>query len=71
MNWIRLKCRARVFASVLTVSVFARPGTPSTSRVALRKDRDQHAFEEVVLTDDDALDFVEHALHQVARSHGP
>ncbi len=32
VNWMRLNVPRIVFASVLTVSVFARPGTPSTSR---------------------------------------
>ena len=32
VNWIRLKVPRRVCASVLTVSVLASPGTPSTSR---------------------------------------
>src|SRR5439155_19245100 len=33
-------------------------------QVALREDRDQHAFEEMVLADDDPLDFIEDAFHQ-------
>src|SRR6185295_17966891 len=32
VNWMRLKVPRIVRASVLTVSVFASPGTPSTSR---------------------------------------
>src|SRR3954470_24399051 len=32
VNWMRLKEPRMVRASVLTVSVFAKPGTPSTSR---------------------------------------
>ena len=30
VNWIRLKSTSRIRASVLTISVFARPGTPSS-----------------------------------------
>jgi hypothetical protein len=33
-------------------------------QVALRQHGHQHALEKAVLADDDALDFVEHALHQ-------
>ena len=36
-------------------------------QVALRQHRDHDALEEVVLADDDALDLVEHALHQRCR----
>src|SRR5438309_4732645 len=35
VNWMRLKPRWRVWARLLTISVFARPGTP-TSRAWLR-----------------------------------
>ena len=64
VNWMRLKLPRTVRASVLTVSVLASPGTPSTSRWPCASMRHQHALQEAVLADDDALDLVEHALHQ-------
>ena len=64
MNWMRLNVPRIVRASVLTVSVLARPGHALDQQVALRQDRHQHALEEMVLADDDALHLVEDALHQ-------
>jgi hypothetical protein len=43
-----------------------QPGHALDQQVALRQHGDQHALEEAVLPDDDALDLVEHALHQRA-----
>ena len=55
-----------VRASVLTVIVLARPGTPSTSRWPLRQERDEHPLEKVILADDDLLHLVQEPLHQCA-----
>ena len=54
-----------VFASVLTVSVFANWYT-FDQQVPLREDRDQHALKKVILSNDDAFDFIQHVLHQRA-----
>ena len=62
MNWMRLNCPRIVRASVLTVSVFAKPGHALDQQMALREDRHQNALEEMVLADDDLLDFVEQAF---------
>ena len=49
---MRLKLALMIRDSVLTVSVFAVPGTPSIKRVAFRQQRDQDLFDRVVLSDD-------------------
>ena len=57
LNWPRI-----VLASVLTVNVFARPGTPSTSRWPCARIATSTRSRKVVLPDHDTLDLVEHAL---------
>ena len=49
-------------ASVLTVSVFARPGTPSSSTWPVGEERDEQPLEHRVLADDHALDLVQDLL---------
>ena len=52
VNWMRLKASLSVCASVEMSSVFARPGTPTSSACAAREDRDQQFVDHLVLADD-------------------
>ena len=49
-------------ASVLMSSVFARPGHARDEAVAAREERDEHLFDDLVLTDDDLAELGENAL---------
>ena len=51
---MRLNDRFSVRASVLIISVFARPGTPSSRQWPRLKSADQQLFDDLVLADDDA-----------------
>ena len=51
VNWMRLNDRFSVRASVLIISVLARPGTPS-SRQWPRRTGDQQLLDDLVLADD-------------------
>ena len=62
VNWMRLKLRSSAWASVLTISVFARPGTPIEQGVAAAEDRHQQLVEHLVLPDDDLADFLPQLL---------
>ena len=57
VNWMReyLSCivRARVRSSV----VLPRPGTPSSRTMSTGEQADEHAFDDVVLADDDFGNF--------------
>ena len=67
MNWMRRNVPPSTWASVLTVSVLARPGTPSSSTWPPARSADEQALEHRVLADDDALDLVQRGLERVAR----
>ena len=74
VNWMRLKLRCRIRASVFTSSVFASPGTPVMQAVAAAKQRDQHLVDDFVLADDHLAQLAEnlgaarrHALRQIRR----
>ena len=62
VNWIRLKSRSRMSASVLISSVFARPGHAGDQAVAAGEERDQHLLDDLVLADDDLAQLGENAL---------
>ena len=53
VNWMRLNSSDRQSASVLTISVLARPGTPSRRQCPRAKMRDQQLLDHFVLPDDD------------------
>ena len=57
VNWMReyLSCSAR--ASVRSSVVLPSPGTPSSSTWPPDEQADEHAFDDVVLADDDFADF--------------
>ena len=58
MNWIRLYEPPSTAASVLTVSVLARPGHAFEQHVPAGEQADQQPLEHRVLSDDHALDLV-------------
>ena len=64
MNWTREKEPPTASATVRTVSVLARPGTPSISRCPPASRRDEHALEQVVLAGDDAADLEQRGLER-------
>ena len=53
VNWIRLKETSRISAKVLTISVFARPGTPSKQTVTAGEDCSKQLFNCVGLSHND------------------
>jgi hypothetical protein len=53
VNWIRLKPTSRIRASVLTMSVLARPGTPSSRQCPRVKMAANNLLDHLVLADDD------------------
>ena len=67
MNWMRRKVPPSTAASVLTVSVLARPGHALQQHVPAREQRDEQALEHRVLPDDHALDLVQGLLEARAR----
>ena len=62
VNWMRLKSRSRISASVLISSVLARPGHAGDQAVAAGEERDQHLLDDLVLPDDDLAQLGEDAL---------
>ena len=66
MNWMRPNEPPSTCASVLTVSVFARPGHAFEQDVAARQQRDEQPLEHRVLADDHALDLVQRVLKRLA-----
>ena len=62
VNWMRLKSRSRMSASVLISSVFARPGHAGDQAMAAGEQRDQHLLDDFVLADDDLAELGENAL---------
>ena len=61
VNWIRLKSMSRIWASVLTISVLARPGHAHQQAVAAGEDGGEDLLDHLGLADDDLLQFL---LHQ-------
>ena len=53
VNWMRLNDRFSVRASVLIISVLARPGTPSSRQCPRLNRRDQQFLDDLGLADDD------------------
>ena len=66
VNCTRRKDPPSTDASVLTVRVLARPGTPFEQDVAAREQRHQQALEHRVLADHDALELVHRLLEAQA-----
>ena len=62
---MRWNCPPIAPASDFTASVFASPGTPSTSRWPPDEQADRHPLEQDVLPDDRALDLEQHLLERV------
>ena len=62
VNWIRWKVPAIAPVSVLSDSVFARPGHAFEQDVATGEEGDQQAIDEAGLTDDDLRHLVAHGL---------
>ena len=66
VNWMRLKSSDRHLASVLIISVLARPGHAFEDAVAPAEQRDQQLLDDLVLADDHPaellLDVVEGGL---------
>ncbi len=60
VNWIRLKPTSRILASVLTISVLARPGTPSSKQWPRVKMAANNLLDHLVLADDDLLQLLLH-----------
>ena len=58
----------RQAASVLTESVLARPGTPSSKDVAVGEQADDEPFDQIGLADDDLADFVKEGADESAGS---
>ena len=67
MNWIRRKLPPSTPASVLTVSVLARPGDALEQHVAAGQEGDEQALEHRVLADDHALELIQRLLEARAR----
>ena len=57
VNWMRRNDRLEILATVLTSSVLARPGTPTSRTCPRAKRPDQQLFDHVVLPDDHLADF--------------
>ena len=66
VNWMRLKLMSRIRASVLTISVLARPGTPSSRQWPRVKMAANNLLDHVALADDDLLQFLLHQLPMLA-----
>ena len=64
VNWIRRNEPRIDLGERLDGQRLREPRHAFDQQVALRQDRDQHALEEVVLSDDHFLDFIKNALHQ-------
>ena len=64
MNWIRWNSPPIACARVFTAIVLARPGHALDEQVATREQGDDHALEQRVLADDDALDLVQDLLER-------
>ena len=71
VNCRRLNEPPSTSATVLTVSVLARPGHALEQHVAAGQQRDQHALEHRFLADDHALDLEQRLLERiVCRARG-
>ncbi len=66
VNWMRLKETSRIWLMELTMSVLARPGTPSEEAVAAREDGGQHLIDDLALADDDAAELGHHLAARLA-----
>ena len=58
VNWMRLKLRSRISASVRTSSVLARPGHAGQQAVPAGEQRDQQLIDHLLLADDDLAQLV-------------
>ena len=67
VNWMRLNVRSSDWASVLTMSVLASPGTPIEQGVAAAEDGHQQLIEDLLLADDDLADLAAQPLVGVAQ----
>ena len=67
VNWSRLNDPPSASASVLTVSVLARPGHALEQHVAAGQERDEQALEHRLLADDHALDLEQRGLERGVR----
>ena len=66
VNWMRLKPMSRIRASVLTISVLASPGTPTSRQWPRVKMAANNLLDHVALADDDLLQFFLHQLPMLA-----
>ena len=67
VNWTRLNDKFSERASVLIISVFASPGTPSSRAMPSSKKRDQELFDHVVLADDDLRKLLQYSLASLSQ----
>ena len=70
MNWSRLNEPPSTSATVLIVSVLARPGHALEQHVAAGEQRDEQPLEHPLLADDDALDLEQRGLQRGVRLAG-
>ena len=56
VNWMRLKDTSRIWLMELTMSVLARPGTPTQEAMAAREDGGEDLLDDLGLADDDAAE---------------
>ena len=66
VNWIRLKPTSRIRAIELTISVLARPGTPTSRTWPAGEDRRQDQLDHLALADDDLVQFGDHDVARVS-----
>ena len=66
VNWMRLKLRCKISASVRTMSVLARPGHADEQAMAARKQADQQQPHDLFLADDDLVQLLGDAAMQLA-----
>ncbi len=62
VNWIRRNDRLRILATVLTSSVLASPGTPTSRTCPRAKQARQELLDDVVLADDHLADLAAEPL---------
>ena len=65
VNWIRLKLTSRIRAIELTISVLARPGTPTSRHVAAGEDGREDLLDHLALADDDLVQLGDHDVARV------
>ena len=68
VNWMRLNLRCSASASVETISVLARPGTPTSRPWPAGEERGQDAVHHLVLADDALGDLVAAAVRRASAS---